>query len=148
VIIAITFGAELVSSMFGLSATEHPDFTMGVLLASTAATGLLLFLPCRAVFSQVCTAIDFVISGELFIALFKKLQLGSRYFANKIFGPESMPHMVALFIYVTSFGFLMGTINPGGFNLPAMPIALPVGMDQLLAYNGLGLVMLAFSGVG
>ncbi|HEY9786489.1 MAG TPA: CPBP family intramembrane glutamic endopeptidase, partial [Candidatus Obscuribacterales bacterium] len=62
--------------------------------------------------------------------------------------PTSIPHMVGLFIYVSCAAILLGAIDPDGFQFPGMPLPIPVPLDQLFSYNGLGLVVLAFCGVG
>jgi hypothetical protein len=148
IIIGIALGAELLS-LLGLSlAPDRTDFNIGVLTGTTICTALLLFHMCREGFSHVFTAIDFLVSGQFFYALLKKIQVRGHYLANKIFVPTSMPHMVALWVFVTSVGFLTGSIDPAGMGLPSMPIPLPVPMDQLLMYNGIGLVLLAMCGVG
>lgn len=148
VIIGITFVAEIGSLLGMLMGIGNSDFNIAVLATTTVFTGLLLFEPFRRLFSHVFTAIDFFVSGQLFYALLKKLQLGAHYLSNKIFVPTSMPHMVAFWVFVTSAGFLMGSVDPNGLQLPSMPIPLPVPIDQLLSYNGLGLVLLSLCGVG
>src|SRR5262249_43995025 len=65
-----------------------------------------------------------------------------------VFVPSSIPHMVGLFIYLTTLGYFLQIINPVNFQLPAMPIPLPISIPTLLWYNGLGLVMVSLCGVG
>jgi membrane protease YdiL (CAAX protease family) len=72
----------------------------------------------------------------------------SIWLARRIFVAESMPHLTALWIYVTCLAYILSSIDMSNFNLPALPIPIPVPIDQLFSYNGLGLIMLSVFGVG
>lgn len=75
-------------------------------------------------------------------------RLVQAFYANKVLVPTSIPHMVALFIYICTAAYLLGGIDPEGMQMPGLPLPIPVQLDQLFSYNGLGLVMLALCGVG
>lgn len=68
--------------------------------------------------------------------------------AKTMFIPTSYPHMVGLFVYVVALGTMLQAVSPASIDFPSIPIPLPVSLQQLFSYNGLGLVMLSFCGVG
>jgi len=65
-----------------------------------------------------------------------------------IFVPTSYPHLVGMFVYITVLGYFLQAVNPLSMDFPAIPIPLPISLSALFSYNGLGLVMLSFCGVG
>ena len=147
-IIVICFGGEALSALGWTSTGENNQWGLDVLRGMCVCTGLILFLPVRQLLSYVLSAIDWIVSGSLLIAAVKRVQLAKSFVGERIFIPASMPHMVALWIFITSACFLLGSVSPESLNMPAMPIPIPVPLDQLLSYNGFGLVLLAFCGVG
>ncbi len=70
------------------------------------------------------------------------------FFAERIFVADSIPHMNALWIYVTCLAFLLTHLEIAGFQMPSIMVPIPVTMDQLFSYNFLGLVMLSVCGTG
>jgi len=70
------------------------------------------------------------------------------FLAERVFIPESIPHMNGLWIYVTCLWFLLTHTEPGGFQMPAIMIPMPVTFDQLFSYNFMGLIMLSVCGAG
>lgn len=68
--------------------------------------------------------------------------------AERVFSPTSIPHLNGLWIYVTCLCYLVANTEMKGLQLPMLPVPLPVTLDQLFNYNGLGLVMLAMCGAG
>lgn len=70
------------------------------------------------------------------------------FFAERIFVADSIPHMNALWIYVTCLAFLLTHMEIAGFQMPSIMVPIAVTMDQLFSYNFLGLIMLAFCGCG
>ena len=78
----------------------------------------------------------------------KKVGFFQSFFAERIFIAESIPHMNALWIYVTCLAFLLTHMEIAGFQMPSIMVPIPVTMDQLFSYNFLGLVMLAICGTG
>jgi hypothetical protein len=69
-------------------------------------------------------------------------------FANRVFACDSVPHLNALWIYITVLGSLLANISMDSFKMPSIPFPLPVPIDVLFSYNFLGLVMLAVCGAG
>src|SRR5271170_6365113 len=119
------------------------------LLIMSFGTLFLLFLPWRKVDSILLSALDILISGQLFFWLKRRVHKFEEFFeAERIFVPTSVPHMVGLFIYISTFFNLLSSTEPGNFKLPALPIPLPLPLGQLFSYNGVGLVLLAFCGIG
>jgi hypothetical protein len=116
------------------------------------ATLLLLFIPIRKLVSVVFTGVELLVSGQFLIPLlplFRKVTTFREFWASRcIFVPSSIPHMVALFVYVSTAAFLVASTEPTSFQFPAMPLAIPLPISQLFSYNGLGLVLLAFCGIG
>jgi hypothetical protein len=120
-----------------------------VLLYMSVATLLLLFLPFRKVLSVVLTAVDFFVSGQLFVWMSKKTQKMKDIFeTERVFIPTSVPHMIGLFIYISTLFNLLSSTEPGNFEFPALPIPIPLPLAQLFSYNGFGLVLLSFCGIG
>ncbi len=147
-IIVICLGGECLSAMGWASTVDPNQWGQGVLQAMCVTTALILFAPVRQALSYVLTVIDGIVSGRVVTAAVKRAEFAKSFLAERIFVPQSMPHMVALWIFITSACFLLGSVAPESLNMPALPIPLPVPVDQLLSYNGFGLVVLAFCGVG
>jgi hypothetical protein len=147
IFIAMWFGGEAFYAT-GLKFSEEPQsaWNCAVLYTMTGGTGLCLFKLFRQALSLVLTAIENIVSGQIFISLFKHRSV--QLFANRVFEPTSVPHMVGFFIYVQTLAYLLGGISPQDMKLPSIPLPIPVPIDQLFSYNGLGLVLLAFCGVG
>lgn len=91
---------------------------------------------------------DPVVSSEPLEPALKKVTVIESFVAERVFVASSIPHLNGLWIYVTCLGFLLANTEMAGMNMPILPIPFPVTLDQLLYYNGLGLVMLALCGVG
>jgi hypothetical protein len=120
-----------------------------VLIAMSLTTLLTLFIHFRRLVSSVLTSIDFLVSGQIYFWLSKKVVPFNEFFASqRIFIPTSIPHMVALFIYIVTAAFLFSGTEPSSFEMPAIPLAVPLPLGQLFSYNGIGLVLLSFCGVG
>ncbi len=148
VIIGIAFFGETMTA-FGWSMENNASIWGFYVIAGLAfATLLTLFMPVRKGLSFCFSIIDQIVSGQVFVTLIKKGDVVKSFLAQRIFVAESNPHLVALFIYVTAIGFLLGTVDPNSIKLPALPIPIPVPLEQLLSYNGLGLVVLAACGCG
>ena len=125
------------------------SLAINVLISTALISGLILFMPVRGLFSWLFTGIDLVITGQIFVPLIKKQINATQYFlSNKIFVPSSFPHLMALFIFVTTAGYLLMSVEPDGFKMPYMPLPIPLMLLQLLSYNGIGLILLSFLGVG
>jgi uncharacterized protein len=116
-----------------------------VLCGMSIATGALLFVAFRRALSYVLSVIETVVSGQI---LKLKKEGTAPFPSERVLVPTSVPHMVALWIYVITAGFLLSSVDPSGMTLPSLPMPIPVPLDQLFSYNGLGLVLLAFCGVG
>ena len=148
----------LIFAVFSLEAFTYayrgPDlyfngWASGVLLGMAVSTLLLLFFPFRRLLRWTLSGLNFVVCGQAFVPLRKKLESVRSFFAAQaVFMPHSIPHMVALFIFVSTFFYLASTTDPGSFEFPALPLPLPLPLAQLFSYNGLGLVLLSFCGVG
>jgi hypothetical protein len=138
-------------------ANRGPDllfnpWASNILLCACITTLLLLFIPIRRVFSVVFTGIELVISGQIFIPLlplFRKVTTWAEFWTSRrIFVPASIPHMIGLFIYISTTAYLLAATDPNTFQMPVMPIPLPLPISQLFSYNGLGLILLSFCGIG
>ncbi len=147
--------------IFGFFSTESftysnrgPDlifnqWASGILLGMSVSTLLLLFIPIRRIFSVFFTGLDCIFSGQIFRQLLKKTTSWQEFFqSQKIFVPSSIPHMIGLFVYISTFFYLSSSTDPATFEFPALPIPIPLPLAQLLSYNGLGLVLLSFCGIG
>lgn len=148
-VMALTFGGEA-AYIAGLSNEDRFNhWNFDVTYGSCAFTGFLLVRQFRRIVSAVLTTIDLFFSKSAWIAAFRNWKdLRTVFVDERIFVATSIPHMVALFVYVQTIAYLLGVMNPLDFALPGMPLPLPVQIDQLLSYNGIGLVLLSFCGVG
>ncbi|MEZ4487591.1 MAG: CPBP family intramembrane glutamic endopeptidase [Cyanobacteriota/Melainabacteria group bacterium] len=147
IIIGSFCGCELLAAVVTQDSTI--PWANQVLYAMAAATGLLLVLPVREIYSKALTVIDGIVSLRCITGPIRHHMNAFKSIMDRdIFVPKSVPHMVGLFIYITTFGMMLQTINPANFNIPAIPFPLPISIIQLFSYNGLGLVLLSFCGVG
>lgn len=120
-----------------------------VISSAMLATVLILFIPIRRSFSWVVTALDLFISGQVFVPLIrKKIKAADYFLQRKIFVPQSFPHLMGLFVYISTLAYLLICIDPEGFKAPFMPLPIPLMLGQLLSYNGIGLIVLSFCGIG
>ncbi|MBS2004590.1 MAG: CPBP family intramembrane metalloprotease [Cyanobacteria bacterium SZAS LIN-5] len=128
-----------------------PDpWVMQVTFVCCALTGLNLVKGFRTLFSYIFTAVDCVFDIKLVRATVKSWAAFKPAFeADRVFMPASIPHMVGFFIYVQTMFYLLASMAPkSDFQMPGLPIPMPLPLDQLFSYNGLGLVMLSFCGCG
>lgn len=113
------------------------------------ATLIILFKPGRQLLSGILTPVDGLVSFRWLTGIVRQHK---RFFdalmSAIIFIPTSIPHLVGMFIYITTLGYFLHVINPINMQFPAIPMPLPVSLSQLFTYNGLGLVMVSFCGVG
>lgn len=122
------------------------EFASVVLLSlGTAAT---LFNLGREAFSYFFSLLDVVASGQLVLVAANRIDLTQAWSRSKVFLSNSVPHLAGLWVYLTALWFLLGSIKLASFSLPDIPIPVPVAIDQLFVYNGLGLVLLAACSVG
>jgi hypothetical protein len=129
---------------FGLA--HSLEFVSVALLA--LGTAAVLFERGRVAFSYVFTGLDTIASGQWIAAIKNHSLLKDCWKANRVFAPNSIPHLAGLWVYLTALWFLLGCIRPANFSLPEIPIPVPIALDQLFVYNGLGLVLLAACSVG
>ena len=148
VVISVAFLGELFTCLNWPKTGEFNPWGLYVLTFMYVGTVTTLFMPLRKGLSYGLSVINQIISLAVFVAVYKKLSFFKSFLAERVFVPQSIPHMVALWIYITAAGFLLGAIDPTSIKLPSMPIPLPVPLDQLFSYNGLGLVILSLAGVG
>lgn len=121
---------------------------LGVTKLLAAFTLGLLFINVRKCLSVVFSVTENIVSGQAFLALYRKADAAKAFLSERIFVPTSIPHMVAFFIYVNAVAFMLNGIDPNSGKMPMLPIPLPVPMDQLFTYNGFGLVLVSVCGVG
>jgi hypothetical protein len=140
-------------SSSGLSPGDFsaPDpWVLQVTFVTCALTGLGLLKGFRTILSYALSAVDCVFDIKLLKATMKSWAAFKPAFAaDRVFIPSSIPHMVGLFLYVQTMFYLLSQMSPKpDFQMPGMPLPMPLPLDQLFSYNGLGLVMLAFCGSG
>ncbi len=124
-------------------------WTSMILTGTMITTFLSLFIHIRRLFSWIFTFLDLTVTAELIRPLIKKTLVAVDYFkSKKIFVPNSVPHLVGLFIYINTAAYLLLCIDPESFKMPYLPLPIPIVLGQLLSYNGIGLVILSFCGVG
>ncbi|MCC6978490.1 MAG: CPBP family intramembrane metalloprotease [Candidatus Melainabacteria bacterium] len=149
-VIAATFAVELLFATGALIELGHNTnpWAGNVAIGMAIATGLCLAIQGRKLYSLVFSFFENVFSGAFAIALLKKLPMQDAISKMHVFVPTSLPHLVGLFIYISTFATLLGAIDPEGMKMPGLPLPIPLPLDQLFSYNGLGLVLLSFCGVG
>jgi len=148
VLMCLGWSGEEINTRVGGAILSPAQWGFGITVSLGASTGALLFHQARLALSYVLTVQDRIVSGDLFVAAFKRRDLLKTLTDAPILVPSSMPHLVAAWIFVTTVCFLLGSIDPASIEVPLLPIPVPVPLEQLLSYNGLGLVALAFCGVG
>jgi hypothetical protein len=120
-----------------------------VLGTAAVASIVILFIHFRRGLSWAFTLLNLFVTGQIFLPLIRKKLKPLEYFSqNKIFVPSSIPHLVSSFIYISTVAYLLICIDPEGFKMPFMPLPIPLVLAQLLSYNGLGLIILSFCGIG
>ena len=154
-IIIVAFIGEGLLAAGALIDPSHNPWQSGVTIGTAVATGICLVLYGRKLYSAVFSFLDNIFSGAAAVALYKKASVYDVFTKIHVFLPNSIPHMVALFIYISTFAALLGAVDPetlfggaDGSKLPSLPLPIPVPIDTLFSYNGLGLVMLSFCGIG
>ncbi len=148
-IIVISFLLDLLSLLSRTPELVLTPWATNVLTVMSLTTLLTLFIYFRRLVSLALTAIDSIVSLQIFLWLPKRTTSFKEFFASRrIFVPESIPHMVALFLYTLAAGYLFSDTQPSSFEMPAIPLAIPLPLGQLFSYNGFGLVLLSFCGVG
>lgn len=120
-----------------------------ILFWVSLVSGAILLLPVRVAFSFFFTVLDGIVSLRCLTGPIRhKMGLWASIMNQKIYQPKSVPHMVGLFIYLTTFAYLLQPINPVNMQFPSIPLPAPVTAGQLFSYHGLGLVITSLCGVG
>jgi len=121
-----------------------------VTFAMSALFVLLLFLPFRKVLHRVLTVLDGIGSLRVITGPMRhKMTAMASIVSIPIFVPTSIPHMVGAFVYVATFGLYLANTDTSAFNMPSIPIPMmPLPIDQLFSYNGVGLVVVSLCGIG
>lgn len=137
------------SMVIGASTTEWSN---QVSLGMSIFFFLLLFKPFRQMMSRVFTLIDGIVSLRCITGPVRhRMKVFESIVTNKIFIAESMPHLNGLFCYAVCFGVYLSStdLSKRAFDMPNIPLpGLPIPVDQLLQYNGLGLVFVSMCGCG
>ncbi|MBX3137988.1 CPBP family intramembrane metalloprotease [Candidatus Obscuribacterales bacterium] len=128
---------------------NNSTFANNVLLTMVVTTTVILFYWGRKLISAILTPLDGVVSLRVLTGPIRHKMSWTKAINDWVmFIPTSFPHLTGMFIYITVLGYFMQNVNPGGFDFPAIPLPMPVQLSQIFSYNGLGLVLLSFSGVG
>jgi membrane protease YdiL (CAAX protease family) len=144
IICTILFELACVATADGTS-----PFSNAVLVTMLVTSTTILFIHGRSLFSSILTPLDGLVSLRVLTGPIRhKMSWLKSLYDRVMFIPTSFPHLVGMFTYITVLGYFMQSINPGGLDFPSIPLPLPVQLSQLFSYNGLGLVMLSFCGVG
>lgn len=140
----VLFEGLVMSMQGGLS-----HWAYWTLIGMQVATLVILMKPGRRLLSLILTPIDGIVSLRVITGPVRHhLSVLKSLMSKVIFIPESIPHMVGMFVYITTFGYFLHALNPVNMQFPAIPMPMPVSISQLFTYNGLGLVMVSFCGVG
>ncbi len=146
IFLCLELNAALVSRDMTNSLTP---WSGAVLFWVAILSGSILLLPVRIAFSFFFTVLDGIVSLRVITGPARhKMGLWASIMSQKIYQPKSVPHMVGLFIYLTTLAYLLQPINPVNMQFPAIPLPAPVTPGQLFSYHGLGLVITSLCGVG
>lgn len=150
-VVRVIIGAFCFCELFAAMVTKDmgTEWANYVLYAMGIATGLLLLMQVRFVYQQFLTVIDGFISLRFITGPVRhKMAIFRAVMDQEVFQPKSIPNMVGLFVYITTFGMLLQAVNPENFRIPSIPFPLPISIFSLFSYNGLGLIILSFCGIG
>lgn len=142
------FVSEASSALAGELFGNQTAWQLAVLKVLALFTLALLFINVRKCVSVVFSVTERIVSGQAFFALYKKASAAEAFLAERVFIPNSIPHMVAFFVFINAVAFMLGGVDPNSAKMPMLPVPLPVPMDQLFSYNGFGLVFVSVCGVG
>ncbi|MCA9805201.1 MAG: CPBP family intramembrane metalloprotease [Cyanobacteria bacterium HKST-UBA02] len=138
---------ELNMALFGQDFSQPwiGKVTMVMALASL----IILVLPMRKLISALFTFLDGITSLRAITGPVRHhMSVINSIIDKKVFIPESIPHMVGLFCFITTFGWFLQVVNPASMDFPSLPFAVPISVETLFSYNGLGLVFVSFCGIG
>lgn len=130
---------------------QETEYTRTVNLVVSILLFLILLRPFRLILSKILTVLDgFVSLRALTGPLRHKMTLGASLVAQKIYQEDSIPHMNGLFCFIVCFGFYIANANlsASGFAIPGIPLPMPITLQQLFEYNGLGLITVSAFGCG
>lgn len=125
-----------------------PLFLSVITILMCVGTLSSLFIAARKFYSFIFTFFDWIATFQFVNFVNGKQKFLDSVLNRRIFVPTSIPHMTSLYVYFTSFLYLVGGVNFSGLGLPSLPIPIPIQIDQLFSYNGLSLVFVSFCGVG
>lgn len=119
-------------------------------IAATAiATLLILFLPVRQFASWLFTSLDLIITLQVLVPVIRKKTKATEYFLRKkIFQPNSFPHLIALFVYLTATIYVLIDLEPQRSILHGLHLANAPISEQLLPYSGIALILISLCGIG
>lgn len=144
IIFVILFELSLV-----LIGANNSSFSNAVLTGMLVLTITILFYFGRKLISAILTPLDGLVSLRVVTGpLRHKMSWVKALNDWVMFIPTSFPHLTGMFIYITVLGYFLQNVNPGGLDFPAIPLPMPIQLSQIFSYNGLGLILLSFSGVG
>ncbi len=148
-IVRIVIIGTIIFELVTTAETQNAPFAQSVLMGTCIATSVLLFYHGRRLYSWLLTSLDGIASLRVLTGPVRHhMSVIKAMFNRTVFQPASYPNMVGLFVYVTALGFMLQSVNPISMEFPSIPIPIPASLQQLFSYNGLGLVMLSFCGVG
>lgn len=125
-----------------------PAYVRNIVMFCAVLNTLILFKQCREWLSKILTVINQFILGRWLVALYGKSSPLAALIKEPIFVANSIPHLNAIWLYINCMAFLLASISPEGFDVPKVPIPMPVTLPQLFTYNGFSLILLSVCGVG
>ncbi len=145
---AIIFGVGLLESL-ALIFCGISDLNAWIVTVAGATTLLLLFAPVRELASWFFTGLDLIITLQMLVPLIRKKVKPAEYFlSKKIFLSRSLPHLMALTIYIIASFYMLINVGPDGLKLFGLPFLNQPISEQLLPYSGIALILLSFCGIG
>ncbi|MBL8084377.1 MAG: CPBP family intramembrane metalloprotease [Candidatus Obscuribacter sp.] len=136
---------------YGFGGSFDSPYTLAVNGSLSMILFLILFRPFRKMLSRVLTLLDGVVSLRALTGpLRHKMTVWASLVSLKIYQEDSIPHLNGLFCFIVCFGVYLANTNlTSGFSLPGIPLPMmPLPLDQLFSYNGLGLIAVSACGCG
>lgn len=163
VLLRILFGFVILFIVTTSAATVFSDPAdnstpiMGVSTLTGAVCMIAIqFKPVRACLSPLFTVMNQIVTGRPLLAATGRLKdaegkpvsFGQSFLHEKIFLPESLPHLNGLFCYLTLLTLCVGSVKPSGFLTPMLmhtPHMMPILED---IFSTAMAILLTFFGVG
>jgi membrane protease YdiL (CAAX protease family) len=148
IVLVAIFEALLSAQVLQAKSTLVYDNYMVIVLAvASLATLLILFVSARRVLSWILTAINLIITLQIFAPLaLKHINSVENFRKKRILVPESLPHIIASFVYITTLAYTLLYIKMHSSFLSELLNQKEI--QQLISSGGIVFMSSALGGVG